>query len=129
MPQHNIALLAREGIVFLLVGIVTLAIELGSFYLLSLWGMPHDAAAALSFLVPSFFNYYGHCLLTFGKSPSLASAARYAASVGINGVIHMSAFAVANHVLLFEPLWAKLAAMAVSIASNFCVQKFFTFKD
>lgn len=117
----------KQSIVFIGVGAATVAFEFLLFSGLLQLNFNTYVVVILSYVVPGAFNYYAHCLLTFNQRPSLNNATRYVASAFFIGFLHVVVFTLAHEIIHMIPLYAKAVAMVISIATNFLVQKYFTF--
>jgi putative flippase GtrA len=116
-----------EIITYIVVGLLTLCIELGIFLLLRSAGVSAYLSAIVSYTLPFIFNYIAHCLLTFKTTPSSASVVRYFIVLVVNTVIHTGLFWIGSHWLGLTANSAKLGATALSAILNYFMQKYFTF--
>lgn len=126
-------MIRRELAVFLVVGVLTVAIDFVSYRgLLATGWLGIDPAKAAGFLIGTVFAYFANRLWTFGHHrPAAGSALRFAllyattlaANVAVNAVL-LAVLADWSYALQL----AFLVATCVSAALNFLGMKLFVFR-
>jgi putative flippase GtrA len=127
-------MIKRELIIFLIVGLLTVAVDFATYRsLLWLEGVGADLAKAIGFITGTVFAYFANRFWTFGGRPHASgSAARFillyaltlGANVWINSIL-LKQFSLHSYAIAL----AFVFATAISAALNFLGMKFFVFKS
>lgn len=116
---------------FIIVGLVTVAIDLVVYTFMSMFGLQISIAKAIGFISGTIFAYFANCIWTFAARRNVGSLAAFA----ILYILTLSANIAVNHTIihLFEGrsfatgLGFSLST-AVSAVLNFLGMRFFVFK-
>ncbi|WP_071466499.1 GtrA family protein [Polynucleobacter asymbioticus] len=127
-------MIKRELIIFLIVGILTVAVDFATYSSL-LWFecVGADLAKAIGFVTGTVFAYFANRFWTFGgRAHTSGSAARFillyaftlGANVWVNSIL-LKQFSLHSYAITL----AFVFATAISAALNFLGMKFFVFKS
>lgn len=122
---------ARQGAIYILVGVITLASELGSLYLLhGVLGLPLMLSASGAFLVAFTVNFVLNKLLTFplAGDPTPVQLVRYVILVVFNALASGAAVVVLDSWGM-NYLVAKVIVTGFVVLWNFAVLKWWVFAE
>lgn len=122
---------ARQGITYIVVGLITLASELGSLYLLhGVLGLPLMLSASGAFLVAFTVNFVLNKLLTFplAGDPTPVQLVRYVILVVFNALASGAAVVVLDSWGM-NYLVAKVIVTGFVVLWNFAVLKWWVFAE
>ncbi|SIP87301.1 GtrA family protein [Aquipseudomonas alcaligenes] len=117
----------RQVVVFLLVGLLTAAVDIGAMQVLIGFGAHYAYAVSAGFILGLVVNYFGHAMWTFEVRHSLASALEFLVVVLINYGLTMVCVALSMH-LLDMALPGKLLSLPVVAANGYLLTKYWVFR-
>ncbi len=117
----------RQVVVYLLVGLLTAAVDIGAMQVLIGFGAHYTYAVSAGFALGLVVNYFGHALWTFEARHSLASAVGFLVVVLINYGLTMVCVALSMH-LLDAALPGKLLSLPMVATNGYLLTKYWVFR-
>ncbi|MTW00809.1 GtrA family protein [Duganella ginsengisoli] len=122
------ALLRPQFLVYVLGGVLSAAIDIGTMQMLLSRGLAPVAAASGGFLAGLLVNYAFHAKVTFGGRASAGSALRYGCVVAANYLLTIGIVALTDW-MLHSALAGKLISLPVVAVNGYMLGKFWIFRQ
>lgn len=117
----------RQFATFVAGGLLCAGVDIGLMQLLMTAGAHPTAAASAGFGAGLLVNYAFHSQVTFARSASRSSFARYLAVVGLNYLITIACVALAVAVVN-NPLAGKILSLPLVAVNGFLLSRYWIFK-
>jgi putative flippase GtrA len=104
--------MTRQFFVFLVVGLLSAAVDVGVMTLLIYLKSPYQLATSVGFVTGLLFNYLTHSQVTFKSELTAGSMIRYIAIVILNYILTLGFVAASVH-LMENPLIGKIASLPI----------------
>lgn len=116
-----------EITIYIIGGLITAAVDVGTMKLLLLNGLPPVAAASGGFVCSILTNYLFQAKVTFGKLASLATFSKYMALVCMNYLVTIAIVALAA-ACASTPMTGKIISMPIVAVIAFLASKYWIYK-
>jgi putative flippase GtrA len=116
-----------EVTIYIIGGLITAAVDVGTMKLLLLNGATAVYAATGGFLASILTNYLFHAKITFGKMASRDTFFKYVALVCMNYLLTICIVYLATH-LAASPMTGKVISMPVVATIAYLLSKFWVYK-
>ena len=120
-------MIARQFIVYIVVGIVSALIDVGLLQLLLFFGIHYLVAATFGFAVGLLVNFFLHSRITFKEDYAHSIFARYLVVVFINYALTLVVVQV-FHNWLAMPVLGKVFALPVVAINGFFLSRHWIYK-
>lgn len=120
-------MILRQFLVYVIVGLLSATLDIGSMQLLLSAGMIHSQAVSIGFGLGLLFNYLAHQRVTFSSQHSPGSVRRYAAVLLLNYGLTLGC--VEAGLYLFDSVLAgKLLSLPLVALNGFVLGRYWVFR-
>lgn len=120
-------MLARKFFIYVLVGVMSAAIDIGLMKFLMLTGIHHLLATTFGFITGLIVNFLLHTLITFETSYSHTAFTRYLCAVAVN--FFLTVFIVQFfHNWINMPILGKALSLPLVAANGFLLSNYWIYK-
>lgn len=120
-------MIVRQLTIYIVVGIISAAMDIGIMKLFLFFGLHYFLAATLGFIAGLLVNFSLHSKITFKKKYSHIMFARYMTVVFLNYMITLAVIH-AFHNWLSMPVLGKIASLPVITINGFFLSKYWIYK-
>lgn len=118
---------AQKFFIYILVGVVTAAIDVGLMQFLFFIGIHYLISTTVGFAAGLFVNFLLHTRVTFGVPYSHTSLARYIAVVAANCILTLLAVEI-FHSWTGTPLLGKVLSLPLVALNGFLLSKYWIYR-
>lgn len=125
--MHRLLAHWRQFTVFVVGGLLSMAVDVGLMQALIGWGVHYAGATTAGFAAGLAVNYAFHSRVTFSTNATPANFARYLCLVGVNYGLTMACVSLSVP-LLGSALAGKLLSLPLVALNGFVLGKYWIFK-
>lgn len=120
-------MLTRQFLTYLLVGVLTTIVDIGSMQIMLSLGYPTTLAATVGFMLGLAFNYVTHQRVTFRADHSTATLLRFGVLVAVNYLLTLLCVHAGEY-WLDSALAGKLLSLPLVTINGFFSGKYWVFR-